>query len=142
MYNGYGFNSNYQGYQMPYQPYGQLNQMQPQQQTSQITSYLNGKIVDSIEVVRAMDVPIGGYGIYPKADLSEIYIKSWNPNGTTTIATYSIKEENISGQESPIEEKIIARIDALESTIASLISPQPAPAQKRQKEGININDSF
>ena len=115
--------------------------MQPQPAIP--ASYLNGKIVDSVDVVKAMDVPIGGYGIYPKADLSEIYIKSWNPNGTTSIITYKIKEEEQGEtQVSTVEEKIIARIDALENTIASLITPQPAPAQAKKKEGLNINDAF
>lgn len=136
MYNGYNFNS----YQLPNYQYGQFNQMQPQPTIS--TSYLNGKIVDSLDVVKAMDVPIGGYGVYPKADLSEIYIKSWNPNGTTSIITYKIKEEEQNvNQASTVEEKIIARIDALENTIASLMTPQPAPALKK-KEEIVINDAF
>ena len=137
MYNGYNFNN----YQLPNYQYGQLNQMQPQPAIP--ASYLNGKIVDSVDVVKAMDVPIGGYGIYPKADLSEIYIKSWNPNGTTSIITYKIKEEEQGEtQVSTVEEKIIARIDALENTIASLMTPQPAPAQTKKKEGLNINDAF
>lgn len=134
MYNGYNFNN----YQLPNYQYGQLNQMQPQ--SLMPASYLNGKMVDSVDVVKAMDVPIGGYGIYPKADLSEIYIKSWNQNGTTSIITYKIKEEEQGNtQESSAEEKIIARIDALERTIASLVTPQPMPAKK---EEININDAF
>jgi hypothetical protein len=138
MYNGYNFNPNYQNYQLPTYQYGQLNQLQaPQQQVT----YLNGKIVDSVDVVKAMDVPIGGYGVYPKADLGEIYVKSWNPNGTTTILTYKVEtEKSVDAAPSTAEEKIIARIDALESTLASLVSPQPAPAKK--KEEININGVF
>lgn len=133
MYNGYNFNN----YQLPNYQYGQLNQMQPQ--SLMPASYLNGKMVDSVDVVKAMDVPIGGYGIYPKADLSEIYIKSWNQNGTTSIITYKIKEEEQGNTQESSEEKIIARIDALERTIASLVTPQPMPAKK---EEININDAF
>lgn len=49
---------------------------------------LNGKIVDGEDVVKATEVPIGGYGIFPKADLSEIYLKTWNNNGTTSIITF------------------------------------------------------
>jgi hypothetical protein len=56
----------------------------PQQQNVGI----NGKIVDSEDIVKATEVPIGGYGVFPKADLSEIYIKTWNNNGTTSILTY------------------------------------------------------
>ena len=33
-------------------------------------------------MVKATDVPIGGYGVFPKGDFTEIYIKSWNQDGT------------------------------------------------------------
>ena len=56
----------------------QYQQPPPQTQPISLQTNLNGKIVDSEDVVRATEVPIGGYGIFPKADLSEIYIKSWN----------------------------------------------------------------
>ena len=39
---------------------------------------LLGKVVDGEDVVKATEVPFGGYGVFPKADLSELYIKSWN----------------------------------------------------------------
>ena len=67
-YLNYPYGNQYQQQQMPYQAQAQTPQPQG----------LNGKIVDSQDVVRATEVPIGGYGIFPKADLSEIYIKSWN----------------------------------------------------------------
>ena len=51
-------------------------------------SQLNGKIVDSEEMVRATEVPMGSYGIFPKADMSEVFIKIWNQNGTTNIIHY------------------------------------------------------
>jgi hypothetical protein len=37
---------------------------------------LQGKVVDSEEMVKASEVTFGGYGIFPKADLSAIYIKT------------------------------------------------------------------
>lgn len=130
-FNNYQLPSNYQ-----YGGYQQQQSLNP----LMTNPSLNGKIVDSIEMVKATDVPIGGYGIYPKADLSEIYIKSWNTNGTTSIMTYQIKEGEFAEPQSVIEDKIIARIDALEKNIANLMTPQPAPAKK--KEELIINDSF
>ena len=53
---------------------------------------INGKIVDSEEMVRATEVPMGGYGVFPKADLSEIYLKIWNNNGTTGVVKYKPEE--------------------------------------------------
>ena len=107
-------------------PYGQQQQYtmpqqqqyipQPQQQTSQA---LNGKIVDSADIVKATEVPMGGYGIFPKADLSEIYIKSWNNNGTTSVITYrpevtAVQEEK---QEKDVFNEIKAQIERLENKI-------------------------
>ena len=45
-----------------------------------------GKMVDSVEVVKATDIPMDGNMYYfPKADGSIIYGKQWLPNGTTKI---------------------------------------------------------
>lgn len=129
------------GYYMGNYPYGgsqyslpgQLPSPQPPFQIpQQITtpqlpqSNLNGKIVDSEDVVRATEVPIGGYGIFPKADLSEIYIKSWNNNGTTSVITFKpiissateIKKED--GGE--LTNLLLQKIETLENKIDMFLS--------------------
>lgn len=69
--------------------YSQPMQAQPQIQPTQPTvPALNGKVVDGPDMVKVTDVPFGSYGIFPKADLSEVYIKSWNSNGTTQVNVY------------------------------------------------------
>ena len=48
-----------------------------------------GKIVDSIDVVKATDIPMDGNTYYfPKADGTEVYCKQWLQNGTTRILTF------------------------------------------------------
>lgn len=48
-----------------------------------------GKIAESIDIVRATDIPMDGNMYYfPKADGSEIYAKQWLPNGTTRIVNF------------------------------------------------------
>ena len=48
-----------------------------------------GKMVDSIDVVKATDVPMDGSMYYfPKADGTEIFGKQWLPNGQTRILTF------------------------------------------------------
>lgn len=137
-------NSNYLGNY----PYNYVNQYVPQPQPQQFISQpmapqtqqpqsLNGKIVDSEDVVKATEVPIGGYGIFPKADLSEIYIKSWNNNGTTSIITFKpiiqeVKEPQIVEDNSL---KIIERLNALDAKIDSLmINNVAVTAQVAKKE--------
>ena len=48
-----------------------------------------GKMVDSIDVVKATDIPMDGNAYYfPKADGTEVYCKQWLQNGTTRILTF------------------------------------------------------
>ena len=55
-----------------------------------------GKMVESIDIVKATDIPIDGNIYYfPKADGTEIYSKTWLPNGQTRILTFKpILEDN------------------------------------------------
>lgn len=68
--------------------YPQYAQPQTQNINNQQQINLQGKIVDGEDMVRVTEVPFGGYGVFPKADLSEIYIKSWNNNGTTQVTVF------------------------------------------------------
>lgn len=139
-------NSNYLGNY----PYNYVNQYVPQPQPQQFISQpmapqtqqpqsLNGKIVDSEDVVKATEVPIGGYGIFPKADLSEIYIKSWNSNGTTSIITFKpiAPEENPTSatqQDKSMSNVLIQKITELENKIDMLIQP------KTSNNGVKKNE--
>lgn len=80
-------------YQQPnyYQQVPQYYQQQSvgnNYQSPSVSNGLNGKIVESEDMVRIQEIPLGGYGIYPKADMSSIYIKTWNNDGTTRIINY------------------------------------------------------
>lgn len=80
------------GYNQAQIPNYQTSQTQMSVQNNQIP----GKIVDSQEVARVSDIPFGGYGVFPKADLSEVFVKVWNNNGTTSLLCFKpIVEGNI-----------------------------------------------
>lgn len=102
-----------------FNPQQQMMYQQPQQmpQFPQMGNTLNGKIVDSIDLVRVTEVPIGSYGVFPKADFSEVYIKSWNPNGTTSIYCFkpcaTPQEQAQPAQD--IYGKILAEIEQLKT---------------------------
>ena len=69
------------------QQFQQSLQPQPQMQTVQYQPL--GKIVDSLDVVKATDIPMDGNAYYfPKADGTEVYMKRWLQNGTTEITAY------------------------------------------------------
>ena len=97
-----------------YQNYSYGNMYQPQQNQQAIIG-LQGKMVDSIDMVKANEVPFGGFGIFPKGDLSEIYIKSWNNNGTTQINTYKPvpMEETKEAKEISSRDELLEKINAL-----------------------------
>lgn len=87
---------------------------------------LNGKIVDSEEMVRVTEVPIGGYGVFPKADFSEIYMKVWNNNGTTNLIKYQpVLEKNKTEQIADLNanvSKIMERLDQLENRLTEMLN--------------------
>lgn len=122
-----------------YQNYPYVNQqMAPQYQTPPMApspQTLNGKIVDSEDVVRATEVPIGGYGIFPKADLSEIYLKSWNNNGTTSIVTFQplSKPQVVENQADPNIQAILDKINILETKLDSIVVNNKG---ENKKEGV------
>ena len=97
---------------------------QPQQQMQQITPALQGKVVDSVEMVRVNEVPFGGFGVFPKGDLSEIYVKSWNSNGTTQINTYRPIpiEETKESKENSSRDELLAKITALNEKLDALMN--------------------
>ena len=80
---------NYQ-YNNPY-----ANQAQP------ALNGLQGKVVDSIDIVKVTEVPFGSFSVFPKGDMSEIYVKSWSNNGTTQTITYKPVIENNKVETSP-----------------------------------------
>jgi hypothetical protein len=123
-------------------PYGNQYQQQiPYQAPTQIPQPqgLNGKIVDSQEVVKATEVPIGGYGIFPKADLSEIYIKSWNNNGTTSVIVYRPEPPRTEAEiiSDPIVE-LKEQINIINSKLDNILAAAPVkvetPASAPKKE--------
>ena len=66
-----------------------------------------GKIVDSIDVVKATDIPMDGNAYYfPKADGTEVYCKQWLQNGTTRILTFKPVLEDNPNNLSSEEEKL------------------------------------
>jgi len=111
-------------------PYAQLIQQQVSANT------LNGKVVDSQDVVKATEVPIGSYGVFPKADLSEIYIKSWNNNGTTNIVTF--KPDMTSAEQTPISQTpldaISEKLTALEEKIDKIVLKENVVEEKEKEK--------
>lgn len=55
----------------------------------QFNNQISGKFVQSLDSIMAKDVPMTGYyAIFPKADMTEIYAKNWNGQGTIDTIVY------------------------------------------------------
>lgn len=94
-------NNPYQGSYQPMNPFmGQMQyqqNFQPQvQQTQQQSQGLICKPVADASNVSPNDVPMdGNAAVFPKNDFTEIYVKSWTPNGTIQTIVYKpVQTEN------------------------------------------------
>lgn len=100
-----------------------------------------GKLVDGEEVVKATEVPFGGYGVFPKADLSEIYIKSWNADGTTKILRFQPIEQ----QDEPKEDFnaiLLNKITEIETKLDKLTQTKPVnqvPTTIEKRKELNVS---
>lgn len=95
--NPYYLQQNQQGYPQYYNPLAQVQNrtidyqqnMSNTYQQNQIVQGINGKIITEISQITANDVPMdGSVAFFPKQDLSEVYAKSWNADGTIRTVTY------------------------------------------------------
>lgn len=110
---------NQQYYQQQYNPYMQrmenLQQFQQAIQQPLVPTQMSGanqispfiKIVESIDMVKATDIPMDGNMYYfPKADGTEIYGKAWMANGQTRILTFKPSLDDNPNTLSQNEEKL------------------------------------
>lgn len=95
--NPYYLQQNQQGYPQYYNPLAQVQNrtidyqqnMSNTYQQNQIVQGINGKIITEMSQITANDVPMdGSVAFFPKQDLSEVYAKSWNADGTIRTVTY------------------------------------------------------
>lgn len=75
------------------QNYQQSLQQQPMQMNQQLMPQqiagINGRVVQAVENINANEVPMdGSMAFFPKQDMSEIYVKGWNADGTIKTIVY------------------------------------------------------
>lgn len=85
-------NNNYIPMQNPYADrmnFLQSYQQSLQQPMPQQAAGINGRVVQTVENINANEVPMdGSMAFFPKQDLSEIYVKGWNADGTIKTIVY------------------------------------------------------
>ena len=121
--------------------------LQPTQMSGANQMSALGKMVDSIDVVKATDIPMDGNAYYfPKADGTEVYCKQWLQNGTTRILTFKpVFEDNHNNVSSETEklkisisddvtEVFMKRFDELEKRIDDLMPKKTVARAKKESE--------
>ena len=165
--NPYYFQNNPYQQQMynPMAPYqdrlaqlqAQYNQQPPYNQMAQQSQVvgLNGEVVDSIDVVKAKNVDMSGnVTFYPKSDMTEIYTKQLQSDGTSRIVTYRAVQPEESKTEQTqqyvdiqtlnamlvqLKAEILQGVGGGLSEIKQMIVPLEPQTSKRQRGG-NQND--
>lgn len=136
-----------------YNPYLQQQRFQHPEPVQQVPMQqpvrgLNGMVVQSADRVTADCVPMdGSAAFFPKQDLSEIYVKSWNSDGTIRTLTYRPVDSMTDGQKidsglsgSAVEvlekrfDELVSKINKLEESITNSMTKRPASATKKAGE--------
>ena len=138
------------------QNYQQSLQQQPmqmnQQPMPQQIAGINGRIVQAVENINANEVPMdGSVAFFPKQDLTEIYAKSWNADGTIRTLTFkpvlNDKTDVLSGDTEKLEfdlsekatEGIMAKLNELSEKIEQLsLGTQRKTSRAQNKESEKV----
>ena len=120
MFNSYNQNPYFNPYFTPQQP-------QTTMPTMKFNS-LQGKSIDNLEVVKAMDIPLdGSISYFPLVDGSAIVTKQLQQDGTSKITIYKPIEA-----EEPVTTKY-ATIEDIEAQIKNIKIPDMKPLQDEIK---------
>lgn len=126
---------------MYYQNRMNFLQNQLPQNSQQNFNMLGGKVVDSVEVVKATDIPMDGNSYYfPNADGSEVYSKRWLPNGKTEIVIYTKQNPVKENKEEKEVNKVLQKLNGFDERfdkLEKLFISKPLSKNKREE---TLND--
>ena len=139
----------YQNYMQPQQQfYNQAAAVQQYQQPpymQQAAQRINGRVVQSADMITANDVPMdGSVAFFPTQDLSEIYAKSWDANGKIVTRLFKPVSDSYPSNTTQDTEKLkiglsdevtqvfMKRFDELEKRIDDLIPKKTTARAKKE----------
>lgn len=136
MYNNYGYNPYLQ--QQRFQNIEQQPIMPTYQQPMQLakSSYLLGKSVDNIDVVKATDIPLdGSISYFPLTDGSAIVSKQLQMDGTSKMVIYKpIKENNDDSKKFVTFEEMQSELDKIDILDLEDLKDEIKEIKKQLKE--------
>jgi len=135
-YQQYGYNPYFQ------QPRMQQQQIEPLQTANQfqqqLQSGINGRVVQSVEMITANDVPMdGSAAFFPMQDMSAILAKSWNADGT--IKTVIFKPINETVPQNEIQNKENLKIDLSDGTVSAFMDRFDELSERLEQLEVSIN---
>lgn len=136
----------YNPQQYGYAPYLQQQRMQQQQDAmaqmnvfqQQMPRGINGKVVQSVEMITANDVPMdGSAAFFPMQDMSAILAKSWNADGTIKTVIFKPINENVPQNE--IQNKENLKFDLSEGTVAAFMDRFDELSERLEQLELSVN---
>ena len=139
----------YQNYMQPQQQFynqpAALQQYQQPPYMQQTAQRINGRVVQSADMITANDVPMdGSVAFFPTQDLSEIYAKSWDANGKIVTRLFKPVSDSYPSNTTQDTEKLkiglsdevtqvfMKRFDELEKRIDDLIPKKTTARAKKE----------
>ena len=122
-----------------------LQQYQQPPYMQQAAQRINGRVVQSADMITANDVPMdGSVAFFPTQDLSEIYAKSWDANGKIVTRLFKPVSDSYPSNPTQDTEKLkiglsdevtqvfMKRFDELEKRIDDLIPKKTTSRAKKE----------
>lgn len=135
-YQQYGYNPYFQ------QPRIQQPQIEPVQTVNQfqqqIPSGINGRVVQSVEMITANDVPMdGSAAFFPMQDMSAIFAKSWNADGTIKTVIFKPVNETVPQNESQNKENL--KFELSDGTVAAFMNRFDELSERLEQLEFSVN---
>nr|DAR25638.1 MAG TPA: hypothetical protein [Bacteriophage sp.] len=135
-YQQYGYNPYFQ------QPRIQQPQIEPVQTVNQfqqqIPSGINGRVVQSVEMITANDVPMdGSAAFFPMQDMSAIFAKSWNADGTIKTVTFKPVNETAPQNSAQIQENL--KFELSEGTVTAFMDRFDELSERLEQLELSVN---
>lgn len=146
-YGGYGYAA--PNYSMPQYmqpttvPSVQQQVQQPTPQISQTSSsypMIYGKIAENFDIVKVSEIPIGGYGVFPLADSSKVYIKMYDKDGNPQLYTYELSKGKELKQDDIYSDKLNEIYEYLARLDKKIDDIKPSSSTSTRKKKVEVNE--
>lgn len=135
-YPQYGYNPYFQ---QPRMQQSQIEQMQPVNQfQQQMPRGVNGRVVQSVEMITANDVPMdGSAAFFPMQDMSAILAKSWNADGTIKTVIFKPINETVPQNSAQNQENI--KFELSDGTVAAFMNRFDELSERLEQLEFSVN---